>query len=99
MSLKIIFMGTPEFSIPTLEALVNRNHKVLMVYTQSPKRSKRGQKINISPIQMFAKAKNIPFRNTENLDSNEYEIIKNLSADLGIVVAYGKLIPKNITST
>ena len=99
MSFKIIFMGTPEFSLPTLKALIDNNHEVLMVYTQSPKKSKRGQKVNISPIQIFSEKKNIPFRNTESLDNNEYDIIKGLSADLGVVVAYGKLIPKNILET
>ena len=96
MSIKIIFMGTPEFSMPALKALIDKNYEVLMVYTQSPKRSKRGQKINISPIQNFSEKKNIPFRSPETLNNNEYEFIKNLSADLGVVVAYGKLIPINI---
>ncbi len=96
MPLKIIFMGTPEFSMPTLKALIDQNYEVLMVYTQPPKKSKRGQKINISSIQNFSEKKNIPFRSPETLNNNEYEFIKNLSADLGVVVAYGKLIPINI---
>jgi len=96
MPLKIIFMGTPEFSAPTLKALIDQNYEVLMIYTQPPKKSKRGQKVNISPIQSFSEKKNIPFRSPETLNNNEYEFIKNLSADLGVVVAYGKLIPINI---
>ena len=99
MSIKIIFMGTPEFSMPALKALIDQNYEVMMVYTQPPKRSKRGQKINISPIQNFSEKKNIPFRSSEILDNNEYKFIKNLSADIGVVVAYGKLIPKNILET
>ncbi len=99
MSIKIIFMGTPEFSMPALKALIDQNYEVMMVYTQPPKRSKRGQKINISPIQNFSEKKNIPFRSSEILDNNEHKFIKNLSADLGVVVAYGKLIPKNILET
>ena len=55
MSLKIVFMGTPEFSVPTLEALINNKFEILGIYTQSPKKSKRGQKINVSPVQKFAK--------------------------------------------
>jgi len=89
-------MGTPEFSVPTLKALIDQNYEVLMIYTQPPKKSKRGQKVNISPIQSFSEKKNIPFRSPETLNNNEYEFIKNLSADLGVVVAYGKLIPINI---
>jgi methionyl-tRNA formyltransferase len=85
--------------MPTLKALIDQNYEVLMVYTQSPKRSKRGQKINISSIQNFSEKKNIPFRCPETLNNSEYEFIRNLSADLGVVVAYGKLIPKNILET
>ncbi len=99
MPLKIIFMGTPEFSVPTLKALIDQNYEVLMIYTQPPKKSKRGQKVNISPIQSFSEKKNIPFRSSEILDNNEYKFIKNLSADIGVVVAHGKLIPKNILET
>ena len=54
MPLKIVFMGTPKFSVPTLEALVKNKFDILSVYTQPPKKSKRGQKINITPIQEFS---------------------------------------------
>ena len=59
MSLKIVFMGTPEFSKPTLEILIKNKFKILSVYTQSPKKSKRGQKINVSPIEDFARKNTI----------------------------------------
>jgi len=89
-------MGTPEFSVPTLKALIKNKFNILSVYTQSPKRSKRGQKINISPVQEFSKKNKLNLRSPENLNSGEeYKIFKKLSADLVIVVAYGKLIPKN----
>ena len=100
MSLKIVFMGTPEFSVPALEALINNKFEVLSVYTQSPKKSKRGQKINVSSVQKFSENNNLSVRNPENLNNDEeYNFIKNLSADLAVVVAYGKLIPKNILKT
>ena len=54
MPLKIVFMGTPEFSAPTLEALIKNKFNILSVYTQPPKKSKRGQKINVSAVQEFA---------------------------------------------
>ena len=57
MSLKIVFMGTPKFSIPALEALIEKKFNIVRVYTQPPKRSKRGQKINASPIEEFSKKK------------------------------------------
>jgi len=100
MSLKIVFMGTPEFSVPALEALINNKFEILSIYTQSPKKSKRGQKINVSSVQKFSEKNNLPVRNPENLNNNEeYDFIKSLSADIAVVVAYGKLIPKNILKT
>ena len=100
MSLKIVFMGTPEFSVPTLESLINNNFEILSIYTQPPKKSKRGQKINASSVQIFSEKNNLPVRNPENLNNDEeYNFIKNLSADIAVVVAYGKLIPKNILKT
>ena len=100
MSLKIVFMGTPEFSIPTLEALINNKFEILTIYTQPPKKSKRGQKINVSSVQKFSEKNNLSVRNPENLNNNkEYNFIKSLSADIAVVVAYGKIIPKNILKT
>ena len=95
MPLKIVFMGTPEFSVPTLEALIKNKFNILSVYTQPPKKSKRGQKINVSPIEEFSKNNKLNFRNPKNLNSDEeFKIFKELSADLVIVVAYGQVIPK-----
>ena len=100
MSLKIVFMGTPEFSVPALEALINNKLEILSIYTQPPKKSKRGQKINVSSVQKFSEKNNLPVRNPENLNNDEeYNFIKSLSADIAVVVAYGKLIPKNILKT
>ena len=100
MTLKIIFMGTPEFSVPTLEKLIKNKFNILSVYTQPPKRSKRGQKINASPIEDFSQKNKLNCRNPTSLNNNEeYEIFKKLSADLVVVVAYGKLIPKNFLNT
>jgi methionyl-tRNA formyltransferase len=100
MSLKIVFMGTPEFSLPALQALVKNKFNIARVYTQSPKKSKRGQKMNVSPVQVFSEKNKLNFRNPENLnDEEEYKIFKELSADLVVVVAYGKLIPKKFLST
>ena len=88
-------MGTPKFSVPTLEALVKNKFNILSVYTQPPKKSRRWQKINASPIQEFSNNNKLNLRTPENLnDSDEYKFFKKLSADLVVVVAYGKLIPK-----
>ena len=54
MPLKIIFMGTPNFSVPILKSIHNSQHEVIGIYTQSPKKKNRGQKISISPVHEFA---------------------------------------------
>ena len=100
MSFKIVFMGTPEFSVPTLDALIKNKFNIVGFYTQPPKKSKRGQKINASPIEEFSKKNKINFRNPISLDSREeFEIFKELSPDLVVVVAYGQIIPKNFLGT
>ena len=100
MPLNIVFMGTPEFSVPTLEALTKNKFNILSIYTQPPSKSSRGQKINSSPIEEFSEKNKLNFRNPINLDSHEeFKIFKELSADLVVVVAYGQVIPKNYLST
>ena len=97
MAKKIIFMGTPLFAVPILKSLYQNGYPISVVYTQPPQKSHRGQKINKSPIQGISETLNIDFRCPENLKNNdeEYKFIKDLNADLAVVVAYGKLIPKN----
>ena len=94
MSLNIVFMGTPKFSVPALEALIKNKFNILKVYTQSPKKSKRGQKINSSPIQKFCEKNKLNFKNPENLNNKEeLHNFKKLSPDVVVVVAYGQIIP------
>ena len=96
MPLKIVFMGTPEFSVPTLDALIKNKFDILSCYTQPPKKSKRGQRMNPSPIEEFCKKKKISIKNPNDLNKKEeFEFFRELSPDIAIVVAYGKLIPKN----
>jgi len=95
MSNKIIFMGTPQFSVATLEALAKSRYKISCVYTQPPKESNRGQKINLSPIQESAENLNLAVRSPNNLNSEEeFKFFKDLNPEIVVVVAYGKLIPK-----
>ena len=96
MSKKIIFMGTPYFSVPILKSLYQNGYPISVVYTQPPQKSHRGQKINKSPIQSISETLNIDFRtpNTFKDNQEEYEFLKKLNADLAIVVAYGQIIPK-----
>ena len=96
MSKKIIFMGTPLFSVPILKSLYQNGYHISVVYTQPPQKSQRGQKINKSPIQGISETLNIDFRSPNKLKDNleEYDFIKKLNADLALVVAYGQIIPK-----
>lgn len=96
MKRKIIFMGTPLFAVPILKSLHLNGYPIDLVYTQPPQKSNRGLKINKSPVQQAAEKLNISFRVPKNLKQNadEYEFIKNTKADLAIIVAYGKIIPK-----
>ena len=96
MSRKIIFMGTPIFAVPILKSLYQNGYPLSVVYTQPPQKSLRGQKINKSPVQGISETLNIDFRSPSTLKNNkdEYNFLKNLEADLAIVVAYGQIIPK-----
>ena len=96
MALKIIFMGTPEFSIPILKSIYETNNKILEVYTQPPKKKNRGQKIINSPIHEYSKKLGIPVRNPIVFDDKEIDHIEILKPDLIIVVAYGKILPKKL---
>ncbi len=93
---KIVFMGTPNFSVPILKSLYQNGYPICAVYTQPPKKSMRGQKTNKSPIQKLAENLSLNVRNPNFLNQNEEELkyFKSLSADIVIVVAYGQLIPK-----
>ena len=97
MSFKIIFMGTPEFAVPTLKSLYESKHEILCVYTKPPTKRSRGQKIISSPIDQFATKLKIPVRHPNNLDNiDELNFIKKLKPQYIIVVAYGQIIPKNL---
>jgi len=97
MAKKIIFMGTPLFAVPILKSLYQNGYPISVVYTQPPQKSQRGQKINKSPIQGISETLNIDFRSPQTLKDNEeeFKFLKELNADLAIVVAYGQIIPKN----
>ena len=100
MAKKIIFMGTPLFAVPILKSLYQNGYPISVVYTQPPQKSQRGQRINKSPIQGISETLNIDFRSPQTLKDNveEYNFLKELKADLAIVVAYGQIIPKNFLS-
>ena len=92
---KIVFMGTPLFAVPILKTLYQNGYPVTVVYTQPPQKSQRGQKINKSPIQGISETLKIECRTPNSLKNNkeEYNYLKELDADIAIVVAYGQIIP------
>ena len=97
---KIVFMGTPFFAVPILKSLYQNGYSLSAVYTQPPQKSQRGQKINKSPIQGISETLKIEHRTPKSLKNNkeEYKYLKELDADLAIVVAYGQIIPKEYLS-
>jgi methionyl-tRNA formyltransferase len=96
--MKIIFMGTPKFAVPTLKSLIDDDEiEVIAVYTKEPKIAGRGHKIQNSEIHNLALEYNLPIFCPKNLKSDEIkqEFI-NLKADFSVVVAYGLILPKQI---
>lgn len=97
MSLRIIFAGTPEFSVPTLEALISSEHEVVGVYTQPDRPRGRGKKMQFTPIKEVAVAHNIPVFQPLSLRQEEaQQTLAALDADLMIVVAYGLILPEAV---
>lgn len=89
-------MGTPTFALPSLEK-INEKYKVMSVFTKVDKPNARGKKINYSPIKEFALANNLKIYQPENFKNSDLiEEIKNMQPDLIVVVAYGKILPKEI---
>ncbi|AHF82186.1 methionyl-tRNA formyltransferase [Rhizobium leguminosarum bv. trifolii WSM1689] len=98
MSLRIIFMGTPEFSVPTLRLLVDAGHRIVAVYTQPPRPGgRRGLDLQKSPVHQAAELLGLPVFTPVNFkDAEERERFRGLNADVGVVVAYGLLLPEAI---
>jgi methionyl-tRNA formyltransferase len=91
---RIVFAGTPDFSVPILQALLSSEHTVIGVYTQPDKASGRGLQVQISPVKECALAHDLPVYQPVSLKiESEQEILKSLQPDLMIVVAYGLILP------
>jgi methionyl-tRNA formyltransferase len=97
MTLRLVFMGTPDFAVPTLRALLDAGHEVAAVYTQPPRAAGRGMNARKSPVQVTAEAAGLTVLHPESLRSGaEAERFAFFGADAAIVVAYGLLLPKPI---
>lgn len=95
--MKVIFMGTPDFAVPSLRALIDSRHSVAAVFTQKPKPKGRGMIESMSAVHEAALQHNIPAYTPSSLKSEEsLKLIDDIDADIIVVVAYGFIIPKAI---
>ncbi|APG83226.1 methionyl-tRNA formyltransferase Fmt [Sinorhizobium americanum CCGM7] len=100
LPLRIIFMGTPEFSVPTLSALVEAHHEIVAVYTQPPRPGgRRGLDLQKSPVHQAAELLGVPVLTPVNFkDPANRQTFRDFDADVAVVVAYGLLLPEEILS-
>src|SRR5271166_1606532 len=98
MSLRIVFMGTPRFAVPTLLEIVGRGHEVAAVYTRAPKPAgRRGLDVTPSPVEREAGQFRLPVLTPSTLRSSEAQtIVREHAADVAVVVAYGLILPRPI---
>ncbi len=93
--MRVIFMGTPAFSVPVLDALVHAGHEIVAVYCQPPRPAGRGKKERASPVQMRAEALGLDVRYPVNFkDETDVAAFERLHADIAVVVAYGLILPQ-----
>ena len=94
---RIVFMGTPDFCLPALSAMVEHGYTPVAAYTQPDKINGRGKKINYSPVKTFAMSHDIPIHQPLSFkDPSEVETLKALKPDLLVVIAYGRILPKAV---
>jgi len=97
MRLRIIFMGTPDFAVPTLRAILEAGHEVVAVYSQPPRAAGRGMALRKSPVQQAAEETGLAVLTPERLKSAEESArFASLTPDVAVVVAYGLILPKPI---
>jgi len=97
--LKILFAGTPEFAVHSLDALIRTGHEVVYVYTQPDRPAGRGRKMTASPVKVFAEENELMLHQPKSLrDLGEQQRIRDLNIDLMVVVAYGLILPAQILS-
>ncbi|WP_448202680.1 methionyl-tRNA formyltransferase [Azospirillum sp. sgz302134] len=95
--LRLVFMGTPDFAVPSLRALVEAGHEVACVYSQPPRPAGRGQQVQKSPVHRFAEEHGIPVRTPKSLRNAEAQAeFAALKADAAVVAAYGLILPQPV---
>ena len=97
MPLRLIFMGTPDFAVPTLIALASAGHEIVAVYTRAPKPAGRGMDVQVTPVEREARRHGLPVLTPKTLKSEEEQAgFRAHNADAAVVVAYGLILPKPI---
>ncbi|MFA5952777.1 MAG: methionyl-tRNA formyltransferase [Hyphomicrobium sp.] len=97
MPLRIVFMGTPDFSVPALEAVASAGHEIVAVYSQPPRPAGRGMADKKQPVHVAAEAQGLLVRTPKSLrDPAEQEAFAALRADAAIVIAYGLILPRRV---
>jgi methionyl-tRNA formyltransferase len=97
MTLRVVFMGTPDFAVPTLAEIVCQGHEVVAVYTRAPAAAGRGMDLKPSPVHRMAERFGLPVLTPKTLRNEEAaEAFRELGADVAVVVAYGMILPKAI---
>lgn len=97
MVLRLAFMGTPDFAVPALSELIAAGHEVVAVYTQPPRRAGRGKKEQQSPVHAFAEAQGLDVCAPQSMKAeDEVAAFAALDIDVGIVVAYGQILPQAV---
>ncbi len=97
MRLRLAFMGTPDFALPTLSALIEAGHDIAAVYCQPPRKSGRGHQVTRSPVHRFADTRGLPVQTPVSLKGGEdQQLFAELNLDAAIVVAYGLILPPAI---
>ena len=94
---KIVFMGTSVFAVKILKSLYQNGYPIATVYTQAPKKSNRGMRVTKSPVHSISETLSLEVRTPVTLKNNqeEYEYLKNIDADMCLVIAYGQIIPES----
>ena len=97
MSMRIVFMGTPDFAAASLKKLIDEKYDIAAVFTQPDKPRDRGMKLSYSPVKELALENNIPvYQPTKLRDGTATELIKSLRPDILVVVAYGRILPDDM---
>lgn len=96
--MKIIFMGTPEFSTKALQDLIDSEHEIIAVYSQPPRPKGRGQQVQKSPVHLLADANNIPVFTPLSFKKDPEAVaqFQSLQADVAVVAAYGLILPQSV---